>query len=55
MVDDGQPVERTPSDEELARRFAEVEVLDGGVMSEAERAWLHGDQAGAEAAAKDAT
>jgi hypothetical protein len=43
-----------PTGQELQRRFAEVEVLDAEIMSDAERARLHGDQAGAEAAGLDA-
>jgi len=54
FVDDGKPVERTPTGPELQERFAEIEVTEVEIVSDAERAYLHGDAAAAAAAAKEA-
>ncbi len=54
VQDTGQAVERIPSGVELQRRFANLEIPEGELMSEAERAWKHGDQAASEEAAKKA-
>lgn len=51
--EDGKRAERIPSGEEMQRHFANLEVLEGEVVSEAERAWLHGDATASEAAARD--
>lgn len=43
-------MERTPSGEEMQRRFNSVELQDGELVSAAERAFLDGDSAGAQLA-----
>ena len=48
FIDDGKPVERIPSGEELQRRFESIEVTEGELVNEAERAWKHGEQVAAE-------
>lgn len=46
-----KPAERMPTGEEMQRRFSEIEVVEGEIMSQAERDWLHGDAAVSTAAA----
>jgi hypothetical protein len=55
LIDDGQRADRIPSGEELQQRFAQVNVVDGELVSRAELAWKHGDQAAYERAARDAS
>ena len=50
LIVDAGPVERTPSGEEMQRRFNSVELQDGELVSAAERAFLDGDSAGAQLA-----
>ncbi len=54
VQDTGHAGERIPSGVELQRHFANLEISEGELMSEAERAWKHGDQAASEEAAKKA-
>lgn len=55
ILDDGKRTDRIPSGSELADRFRDVIVADAEIVSEAETAWMYGDQAASEAAARAAT
>jgi hypothetical protein len=49
-VEEGTKVDRIASGEELQRYFAENQVTEGELVSEAERAYLYGDEGAARAA-----
>jgi hypothetical protein len=51
---EGTASTRVPSGEQLQKLFDSVNVVEGELVSEAERAWLYGDAAAAESAAKEA-
>lgn len=51
---DGKKVDVVPGGAELQKLFESVNVVDGELVSEAERAWLQGDQAASEEAAREA-
>jgi hypothetical protein len=50
---DGKKVERIPTGDELQKHFDAINVTEGEIISEAERAWMYGDAAASDAAAKD--
>ena len=47
-VDDPRPVQRIPSGIELQKLYDSIDVTAAEITSEAEIAWLYGDQAAAE-------
>jgi hypothetical protein len=55
LVDDGERADRIPSGTELQEMFRNVVVTEADLTSEAEIAFKYGDQAAAEAAAREAT
>ena len=54
VQDTAPPIGSIPTGAELQERFANLEVHDYEITSEAERAWKHGDQMAGEDAAKKA-
>jgi hypothetical protein len=46
--------DRIPSGEELQKRFDSINVVEGELVSSAEKAWLYGDQQQSDAAASEA-
>jgi hypothetical protein len=52
--DEGAKVERVPSGEELWKLFESVNVIEGELVSSAERAWLYGDAEAAERSGQEA-
>lgn len=52
-ADEGKVVDRIPTGEEMQRYFVDANVKEGELVSEAERAYLYGDEAAANAAERE--
>jgi hypothetical protein len=55
LVEDGERADRIPSGTELAEMWRNITVTEADLTSEADLAYRYGDQAAAEAAAREAT